>query len=132
MKNQEAEENLKRIADRMPEMYIRTAKDLPVTVHCPECGNEQSVKPAHYLQYGWPKCCGGTMRLGDKPKPIPVACPGGCTHTDDEHRAFDEGLAAGEAGIEFQACPYEDFGLREDWLTGHSVGVLNRDDMEEL
>jgi hypothetical protein len=73
MKNQDAEEYLKRVAVRLPEMYIRAAKDLPATVHCPECGNEQSVKPAHCLQYGWPKCCGSTMRLLSEE--VPEDCP---------------------------------------------------------
>jgi len=56
----------------------------------------------------------------------PAACPGGCDHTDLEHVAFDAGIAAGEAGKKAECCPYEDFSLQEDWLTGHSVGEANR------
>ena len=55
----------------------------------------------------------------------PAACPGGCDHTDEEHRAFDGGVAAGEAGKEAEDCPCDDFSLSQDWLTGHSVGVAN-------
>jgi ribosome modulation factor len=56
----------------------------------------------------------------------PEACPGGCDHTDDEHIAFESGIAAGEAGKQAEDCPYEDFELGEAWLSGHSVGELNR------
>jgi ribosome modulation factor len=50
-------------------------------------------------------------------------CPGGCDHTDAEHRAFDRGLAAGSAGAEQSTCPYRNPPLVEDWLSGHSAGV---------
>ena len=55
----------------------------------------------------------------------PEPCPGGCDHADEEHRAFDAGLAAGEAGKKAEECPYEDDSLAEDWLIGHSVGEAN-------
>jgi ribosome modulation factor len=48
-------------------------------------------------------------------------CPGGCTHSDEQHKAFDEGLAAGEEGLSEDDCPYSDLYLREDWKTGFSV-----------
>jgi len=50
-------------------------------------------------------------------------CPGGCDHADVEHEAFDDGVGAAERGD--HQCPYRG-SLREDWLTGHSVGTLNR------
>src|SRR5688572_8920143 len=56
----------------------------------------------------------------------PEACPGGCDHTAEEHIAFDAGVAAGNAGKQAEDCPYEDFSLREDWLTGQSVGAADR------
>ncbi len=59
----------------------------------------------------------------------PEPCPGGCDHTDEEHRAFDAGLAAGEAGKTAKECPYDGDSLAEDWLMAHSVGEANRRDM---
>lgn len=56
----------------------------------------------------------------------PEPCPGGCDHADEEHIAFDAGLAAGEAGKTANECPYDDASLAEAWLSGHSVGELNR------
>jgi ribosome modulation factor len=56
----------------------------------------------------------------------PAPCPGGCDHSDKEHRAFDRGVAAGEAGEDEAANPYVAYILRHAWITGHSVGRLNR------
>ena len=55
-----------------------------------------------------------------------LACPPGCDHTVQEHTAFDHGLRDGEEGQADSANPYRAHDLREAWLTGHSVGVLNR------
>lgn len=52
-------------------------------------------------------------------------CPGGCDHSEAEHYAFDSGCAAGERGEDDEVCPYEGGGLREAWLSGHSVGAMN-------
>jgi ribosome modulation factor len=52
--------------------------------------------------------------------PLTRWCPGECSHSDIEHFAFDAGIAAGERGAGEDACPYLG-GLREAWLTGHSV-----------
>lgn len=32
-------------------------------VWCRHCGRSQSVKAAHALAAGWPKCCGFTMTI---------------------------------------------------------------------
>lgn len=55
----------------------------------------------------------------------PRQCRGGCNHTAMEHIAFDRGVVAGECGDSVDSCPYTVAGLRSDWLSGHSVGVLN-------
>lgn len=55
----------------------------------------------------------------------PEPCPGPepCGHTDEEHEAFDTGLAAGNRGDSDEAVPaYEDPLLRLAWLTGWDVG----------
>jgi ribosome modulation factor len=54
------------------------------------------------------------------------ACPPDCGHTVQEHTAFDHGLRDGEEGQADSANPYRAQDLREAWLTGHGVGVLNR------
>jgi hypothetical protein len=59
-------------------------------------------------------------------EPDDRGCGGPCEHTDEEHEAFDAGVLAGEQGYGGDGCPHEDAGLRHAWLTGHSVGVLNR------
>lgn len=33
------------------------------TVRCERCGATREVRFARCLAQGWPKCCGGTMRL---------------------------------------------------------------------
>lgn len=43
----------------------------PLVSHleCMECGRKQQMKKGEFgvnLQYGWPKCCGYTMRLFSK------------------------------------------------------------------
>jgi hypothetical protein len=53
------------------------------------------------------------------------ACGEDCQHTDEEHWAFDGGLKAGEIGASAETWLEGD--EREAWLTGHSVGVLNRE-----
>ena len=61
-------------------------------------------------------------------RPIRVTrleCPKKCGHTEHEHKAFDAGLWAGENGLEESACILRGE-LLEAWLTGHSVGKLNR------
>ena len=57
----------------------------------------------------------------------PKPCPGGCDHSRAQHRAFDAGLAAGEAGLGDETNPETDLALREDWRIGYSIGWLNRD-----
>lgn len=59
-----------------------------------------------------------------KTKPCPG--PDKCTHTDPEHRAFDDGVKQGKARADMGDCPYHTWELREAWLSRHSVGVLNR------
>jgi ribosome modulation factor len=59
------------------------------------------------------------------------ACPDLCDHTIAEHVAFDDGVMAGERGEDDEACPYKASDLREAWLTGHSVGELNREYSDE-
>jgi len=59
--------------------------------------------------------------------PVPPTCGPNCGHTQREHKAFDQGVADGEAGVSVQP-PYNLPNLREAWLTGHSVGTLNRRD----
>ena len=57
-----------------------------------------------------------------------LSCGPDCGHTELEHRAFDLGLRDGERG-KSERIPrgyrWHDF-LKEAWLTGHSVGTLNR------
>lgn len=53
-------------------------------------------------------------------------CPGGCDHTDREHKAFDRGVRDGEAGKDQHANPYNDSSLRGAWSAGQSVGESNR------
>lgn len=55
----------------------------------------------------------------------PAPCKGGCDHSAAEHRAFDRGVRAGEAGVSSLDCPLVQRGKREAWLAGHSVGTLN-------
>jgi ribosome modulation factor len=65
---------------------------------------------------------GGSLKpVGSAP-----ACPPDCGHTDQEHKAFDSGLRAGEQGQAAAPVPYRRMELVEAWLTGHSVGQLNR------
>ena len=52
------------ITEQLPSMYDEMSAGMPNVVHCRTCGREQSVDPAACLRYGWPKCCGATMRLG--------------------------------------------------------------------
>lgn len=48
-------------------------------------------------------------------------CPGGCTHSDEQHAAFDLGVAAGGSGLEeFEHVIVES--LRYDYLAGYSAG----------
>lgn len=56
-----------------------------------------------------------------EPKPAP--CPGGCSHSDEEHYAFDAGVAASRLHTQEDAPepPYADFVLREIWRIGYSV-----------
>lgn len=59
-------------------------------------------------------------------KTEPCDGPEPCGHTDEEHFAFDDGVVAGEKGFDMDSCPFKPSSLAEAWLTGHSVGVLNR------
>lgn len=56
-------------------------------------------------------------------------CPGGCEHSVAEHEAFDTGLAAGERGEHELPDEYHDDAmiLSEAWLSGNSVGLMNRE-----
>ena len=60
------------------------------------------------------------------------SCPGPepCGHSQAEHDAFDGGLRAGEHGAAETACTFRG-NLREAWLTGHSVGVENRNSKKQ-
>jgi hypothetical protein len=56
-----------------------------------------------------------------------------CYHTNDEHLAFDQGVADGERGLSFEKCPFpyvegdaDAYDLREAWMCGQSLGELNR------
>ncbi len=53
------------------ELYDEIAKSHPSlvagTVLCARCGKTRTVDAAKCLQHGWPKCCGATMALGEKP-----------------------------------------------------------------
>lgn len=42
-------------------------------VWCRKCGSTRKVNPALALQFGWPKCCGGTMTIDapDEQEPRP-------------------------------------------------------------
>jgi ribosome modulation factor len=55
-------------------------------------------------------------------------CPRGCSHSSEEHFAFDLGVEEGEQLGPDAECPYEERDLREAWLTGHSVGSLGREE----
>jgi ribosome modulation factor len=54
----------------------------------------------------------------------PAACPDGCDHSVAEHAAFDRGVRDGEAGRD-DVPPYKRREMRDAWLAGHSVGVIN-------
>jgi hypothetical protein len=56
-------------------------------------------------------------------KPLP--CPGGCDHTDAEHKAFDAGVSTGRLGLAGGESRYKGKRL-ESYLTGRSVGALDR------
>lgn len=53
-------------------------------------------------------------------------CPNGCDHSDEEHHAFDRGVADGEAGKDWSSNPYRGE-FAHDWLAGLSVGQSNRE-----
>jgi hypothetical protein len=59
------------------------------------------------------------------------ACPDNCDHTIAEHEAFDAGVDAGERGEDEEAGPRGPISLRNAWLTGHSVGLINRERSDE-
>jgi hypothetical protein len=60
-------------------------------------------------------------------KPCPGPDP--CTHSDEEHEAFDAGLEAGLAGAhESGPSPYEGTPYDEDWRTGCALGTLVKED----
>jgi hypothetical protein len=59
------------------------------------------------------------------------ACPDNCDHTIAEHEAFDAGVIAGERGEDEEAAPRGPNSLREAWLTGYSVGLMNRENSDE-
>jgi hypothetical protein len=59
------------------------------------------------------------------------ACPDDCDHTIAEHVAFDAGVEAGERGEGEETGPRGPDNLREAWLTGHSVGLINREKSDE-
>jgi hypothetical protein len=64
------------------------------------------------------------------PSSLFIGCPEDCGHTAAEHFAFDEGLNAGEKGEGPLDCPADFYihpELREAWLSGQSVGLLNRE-----
>jgi hypothetical protein len=35
----------------------------PMILRCDRCGKEQTPDVAGHLLYGWPECCGETMKL---------------------------------------------------------------------
>ena len=72
-----------------------------------------------------------TLRRLEWRKHWSQACSDDCGHTEAEHAAFVLGVAAGELGFEEESCPYGDGDLREDWLAGHSVGSINRENGNE-
>lgn len=52
----------------------------------------------------------------------PAPCPNGCTHTDAEHLAFDQGWEAVVLGVRRSTCPYLTPALREAWFWGWDYG----------
>jgi len=64
-----------------------------------------------------------------KAKQKPDPCPGDqpCGHSDAEHKAFDLGLRAAEAGFKYESMPkHYDDDLLEAWANGFGVGQSNR------
>jgi hypothetical protein len=57
---------------RHRELYDEIAKSHPSlmngSVICGRCQKTRTVDAAQCLRSGWPKCCGATMSLQDKPK----------------------------------------------------------------
>lgn len=54
-------------------------------------------------------------------------CQAGCGHTQQEHNAFDDGMACGEQYSPGEVTnPYRDPKLRLAWDSGYSVGQINR------
>jgi len=70
----------------------------------------------------------------DQPMQPPAQCPGGCSHTDREHIAFDAGLAAGEEDPNAEnPHAFSAYNLYEAWASGFSVGRINaRKKKEEM
>jgi ribosome modulation factor len=58
----------------------------------------------------------------------PAPCPNGCDHTDQEHRAFDTGIRDGRAKKNHAMNPYKRRNLKDAWATGHSVGILDKEE----
>ncbi len=67
-------------------IHARIAEEagLPDTVHCRTCDWEQTVDPGHCLAYGWPKCCGQTMSLGNRNPDAAVSGDRGATVSPDK------------------------------------------------
>lgn len=55
-----------------------------------------------------------------------IECPPNCGHSEAQHRAFDDGLKAGEIHGLTALNPYIRFDLKDAFEAGKSVGVLNR------
>jgi hypothetical protein len=71
-----------------------------------------------------------TLRRVEWGKHWSQTCSDDCGHSKAEHVAFDAGVRAGERDDD-DACKYSMSHLREAWLTGHSVGSINRENGNE-
>lgn len=56
-----------------------------------------------------------------------IPCEGGCSHSQDEHDAFDSGVVAGQLDADSENpfdCAEQD-ALWLAWESGKSVGIIN-------
>jgi len=58
---------------------------------------------------------------------IRAKCPGGCTHSSAEHRAFDTGIDAGLRGDERKPPPQPNGYTVGLWCDGYAVGEARRE-----
>jgi hypothetical protein len=65
-------EQLARVSARHQELYETIKNSHPSLLNggmiCGRCQKTRVVDAAECLRSGWPKCCGATMSLQDKPK----------------------------------------------------------------